>query len=231
MSFVDFGFLVVVFLCAYICGLFPSGPLLAQGGLGRFFSSKKLGSKKLAGKKLTEVGSGGTGATNVLRSVGPLAAAIVLVLDFSKAVLALLLVEQLAQYLLKGGDYFISLSLAVALVGCLCGHCFPIWSRGLRGGKGVASAAGLLFVLLPGLLAWALLLWVGVFLFLGYSSAASLSAGLLVLFATIFWVGKPIAWGLALGVAIVIFRHKENIVRLWRGEEKRLYDWKKRQAR
>ena len=243
-------FLAAMFVCAYVCGLFPSGPLLA------------LGSKKLGGKKLTESGSGGTGATNVLRLVGLRAALLVLILDFSKAVVALLLVRKLAETALvagllspktlifnhghaigvgfANGEHFISLCLAVGVVGCLSGHCFPLWSKGLRGGKGVASAAGLLLVLQPSLLLSALLLWSVVFLFFGYSSLASMSAGLLVFVAAVFLASEPLSYGLghvflgygldyggyglALGVAMVIFRHKENITRLWRGEEKRLYD-------
>ena len=261
MDCVSICFLAAMFVCAYACGLFPSGHLLVFAS--KKFGGKKLGGKKLGGKnfgdkKLTEFGSGGTGATNVLRLVGVKAAALVLILDFSKAVVALLLVRKLAETALNAGllspetlifnnghgigigfsngEHFISLSLAVGVVGCLSGHCFPLWSKGLRGGKGVASAAGLLLILQPSLLLSALLLWSGVFWFFGYSSLASMSAGLLVFVAALFLASEPLShgldyggYGLALGVAIVIFRHRENITRLWCGEEKRLYDRKRRE--
>ena len=221
---VFFAVLLGVFFFSYACGMFPSGPLLMR--------------RKLRGKSLTQTGSGGTGATNVFRQTGLRDAIIVLLLDLGKGVLAIFFVQRLVEAVLASqklsailsvnnfnasGSYLLSLCTAVAVVGCLCGHCFPIWSHRLRGGKGVASFVGLLLMTMPELLPFVVSLWLFSLWFFGYSSLSSLLACVFVLVALAVYGSVPIMFGLALGVGIIIFRHKDNIVRLWRGAERKVY--------
>ena len=204
-------FLFGVFVFGYLCGLFPSGPWVARSSL--------------AGRHLTDLGSGSTGATNVLRYAGWGRAVLVVLLDIMKAVMAILL----ARY---GADLFalrfghvepLVWGESFAAVGCLLGHCFPVWSRGLRGGKGVASTMGVLLMLAPWVLCGAVVLWLGLLGLWGFSSLASLGVCLFLLLAALFWLEGAVAWGVVVIVLMVGFRHRENVRRLWCGEEKRVF--------
>ena len=204
-------FLAGVFVCGYGCGLFPSGPWVARSSLG--------------GRHLTDVGSGGTGATNVLRYAGWGRACAVVVLDIVKAVAAILIARYGADlFALRFGDVaFLAWGEGGAAVGCLLGHCFPLWSRGLRGGKGVASMMGVVLMLSPGLFFASGLLWLGILGMWGFSSLASLGICLFLLVGSLFWVGGVMVWGIVGVVVIVVLRHRENVVRFWRGEEGRVF--------
>ena len=123
-------FFGIIFVCGYVCGLFPSGPWIARGNLG--------------GRHLTDMGSGSTGATNVLRYAGWGRALAVVLLDMMKGVVAILLARYGEDVLaLRLGDVeHLAWGEVFAAVGCLSGHCFPLWSKGFRGGKGVALCWG-----------------------------------------------------------------------------------------
>ena len=212
-------FLGVVFVWGYLCGLFPSGPWVARSSLG--------------GRHLTDLGSGGTGATNVLRYAGWGRAFAVVLLDVMKAVVAILsarygadifalrfgAVESLAGNLgdsLAWGEVF-------AAVGCLLGHCFPLWSKGFRGGKGVASLLGIVLMFSPWLFFASVLLWLGILGLWGFSSLASLGVCLFLLLGGLFWVEGVVVWGILGVVGIVVLRHWGNVGRLVRGEEGRVF--------
>ncbi len=212
-------FFGVVFLGGYLCGLFPSGPWVARSSLG--------------GRHLRDVGSGSTGATNVLRYAGWGRAFAVVALDVMKGMVAILL----ARYaIVLGGDLFalrfgdvefLGWGESFAAVGCLLGHCFPVWSRGFRGGKGVASLMGIISLLSPGMFFVSVFLWVGILGMWGFSSLASLGVCLFLLLGGIFGgvggVGGAVGWGIVGIVGIVVGRHWENVGRLWRGEEGRVW--------
>ena len=205
-----------VFVWGYLCGLFPSGPWVARSSLG--------------GRYLTEVGSGSTGATNVLRYAGWGRAFAVVALDVVKAVLAVLAARYVMDssadlFALRFGDNvgFLAWGESFAAVGCLLGHCFPVWSRGLRGGKGVASMFGVVLVFSSNLFVASALLWVGVLGLWGFSSLASLAVCLFLVGGSLFWGGDVVVWGMFGVVGIVVWRHRENVARLWRGEEGRVF--------
>lgn len=172
-------------------------------------------------------GSKNPGATNVLRSGSKAAAAVTLLLDALKGWLPVALVSGYgARFGLGDGT--------VALVGlaAFLGHLYPVFFR-FQGGKGVATALGVLFGVNWVLGLAAALTWVIIAFFFRYSSLASLVAAV---FAPVYYLfGNGLAWyadkriALALGVmALLLFwRHRENIGRLVQGRESRLGQKKK----
>ena len=167
-------------------------------------------------------GSGNPGATNVLRSGNKLAAALTLVGDAFKGWLAVFAAASLAPSAELG-----ALATPAAGLAAFLGHLFPIF-LGFKGGKGVATAAGVL-IGANGWLGLAILgVWLGVAFTLRYSSLAALCAALAAP-ALAFILGLGREWVLAIGVmsALLIWRHKDNIKRLMAGQESRIGSKKK----
>jgi acyl phosphate:glycerol-3-phosphate acyltransferase len=181
--------------------------------LGYLFGSIPFGLllTRLAGKgDLREIGSGNIGATNVLRTGSKWLAALTLVLDCLKASAAILLAQ-----LLFGRD-----AGPIAAAGALIGHLYPVW-LGFRGGKGVATFLGILIALLwPAALVYAAV-WLFLLLTLRISSLAGMTAALT---APIVAVGlRSTLSPLLLGFAVlVLWKHRENILRLKKGTEPRI---------
>jgi glycerol-3-phosphate acyltransferase PlsY len=171
--------------------------------------------KTSQGIDLRTVGSGGTGATNVLRTLGPRASAVVALLDILKGVLPVVFAR------LAGFD---SIWMAAAAVATVVGHC---WSPfiGFKGGKGVATGAGAAITLFPYLLmivpVMALVVWTTKYVSLGSLIAAGLAALLAVAYAA---AGK-LDWAFAIAIVgiggIIAVRHEGNIRRLLHGSERR----------
>ena len=167
-------------------------------------------------------GSKNPGATNVLRSGSKAAAAVTLLLDALKGWLPVVAVKW-------WGDAWGLGDATVALVGlaAFLGHLFPVFFR-FQGGKGVATAAGVILGFEPWLGLAALLTWAIVAFFLRYSSLASIVTAL---FAPVFYLfGRGVAWdapgGMVLSLAVMgvllVWRHAENINRLLAGKESKL---------
>jgi len=163
-------------------------------------------------------GSKNPGATNVLRSGSKKAALVTLLLDALKGWLPVVAVK-----LWGLGDG------AVALVGlaAFLGHLYPVFFR-FQGGKGVATAAGVIFAFNPWLGLASLLTWVIVAFFFRYSSLASIVTA--VFAPAFFLLGGDVAWdapgvqvlSLAVMGVLLVWRHAENINRLIAGKESRL---------
>jgi glycerol-3-phosphate acyltransferase PlsY len=159
------------------------------------------------GGDLREVGSGNIGATNVLRTGRKGLAAATLLLDALKGAAAVWIGAELA----PGGDL---LGAAAAFIG----HCYPVWLR-FKGGKGVATFGGVAFGIWWGLGLAYLAVWIGVLMASRYSSVGGLAA---VVAAPViaFWSGRTQAGILFIALAIiVIWKHRENIQRLFAGTE------------
>ncbi|MBY0338435.1 MAG: glycerol-3-phosphate 1-O-acyltransferase PlsY [Acetobacteraceae bacterium] len=157
------------------------------------------------------IGSGSTGATNVLRTGRKGLAAATLLLDAAKGVLAVALASWL----------FGPAAAAVAAVAAVVGHCHPPWLAG-RGGKGVATAAGALLALSWPAFLIAAAVWLGAALASRISSVGALAA--LAAAPVAAFVFAPAAAGIALLAiaAFVAWRHKANIQRLLAGTEPRI---------
>lgn len=167
-------------------------------------------------------GSKNPGATNVLRSGSKKAAVVTLLLDAAKGWLPVVLVRWYGQpYGLEAG------TVALVGLGAFLGHLYPVFFR-FAGGKGVATAAGVLLGLHWALGLATLVTWVLIAVFFRYSSLASLVAAV---FAPVYYVfGDGLVWymdgavlfAVCLMSLLLIYRHAENIGRLARGTESRL---------
>ena len=162
-------------------------------------------------------GSRNPGATNVLRSGKKSAAVLTLLLDAAKGALPVVLVDQF------GGAWGLGEG-TVALVGvaAFVGHLWPVFFR-FQGGKGVATAAGVLLALNPWLGAATLATWVIIAAFTRYSSlAAIVAAAFAPFYQILIWGGGPVAVAVMLMGGLLIWRHSANIQRLLNGTEHRL---------
>ena len=165
-------------------------------------------------------GSQNPGATNVLRSGSKAAAVLTLLLDAVKGWLPVFLVQRLPGI---GLDAVI----AVCALAAFAGHVWPVFFR-FKGGKGVATAAGVLFGVDPWLGLATMATWLIVAFFSRYSSLAAVAAAVFapayyLLGAKVVWSGAPVI-ALSIGVmsAVLLYRHKDNIARLIAGKESRI---------
>tara|TARA_B100001971_G_scaffold174237_1_gene167444 strand:- start:908 stop:1534 length:627 start_codon:yes stop_codon:yes gene_type:complete len=176
-----------------------------------------IAGKIVTGTDIRDFGSGKTGMTNVLRTAGPVPAALVLLLDMGKAVVAVVVARILFDS--TGAE-------AAAAVTVMIGHNWPVFVQ-FRGGRGIASGyGGLLILSWPAFIVATL---VGVSLIAGtrYVSLGSITAavlGSLVLIITAATGHAPMAyiWFGVFGTALVVVRHKDNIHRLLQGTEPKI---------
>lgn len=187
----------------YLCGSIPFGVIL-----GRLVLDVDV----------RKVGSGNIGATNVARAGGKKMGVAVLLLDAAKAIVPILVARRLLQGA-PGAEAWVT---AVAVAAFL-GHLFPVW-LGFKGGKGVATALGIFAVLAPWAALAALVGYAAVYGVTRISSLGSLTGTALCVIGTFVVHGprSPIPWAGLLIAAVIVLRHRENIRRLVRGEEKRM---------
>jgi glycerol-3-phosphate acyltransferase PlsY len=165
------------------------------------------------GIDLRFVGSGNVGATNVLRTIGIPAAVIAMCLDAVKGSVAVLVAQRVA----------IEPATAVAAgLASIVGHLYPVWLR-FRGGKGVATAAGVFGVLNPGALGAATAVFLVAVWITRYISVGSIAAAITLAVVTAVG-GAPavVAFGAAVAAAIIVHRHRSNLARLVAGTERRV---------
>ncbi len=184
--------------------------------LGSVPTSYWLG-RWMYGVDLRRQGSGNLGATNTLRVLGLNAAAPVLVVDVLKGWVPPALFPLLTPELAGGWPL-------VYGAAAICGHVFSLWV-GFRGGKGVATSAGVFLALAPMALAACLAIWTATVVLTRYVSLGSLLAAVALPAAVILTASSHgpalIFFAVALS-AFVIWAHRDNIARLVRGEEARL---------
>jgi glycerol-3-phosphate acyltransferase PlsY len=204
----DLAVAAIVLIAAYFIGAIPSGVII-----GRLWR----------GVDIRSYGSGGSGATNVNRTLGPRAGATVLISDLSKGII----VTAITRYVLDGDAWLLAASATIAVVG----HMFPVYIK-FKGGKGVSTGLGALAVISPIAAAIAmigvLIAVVSRYVSLGSIIGSSLSLGLLVIFSafelTIFGF-KHDLWYLLFAVPVsilIIWSHQSNIDRLAKGDESKL---------
>lgn len=162
-------------------------------------------------------GSGNPGATNVLRSGNKKAAILTLVFDALKGLVPVLLVKIYGPRFDLGDG-------TVALVGlaAFLGHLWPVFFR-FAGGKGVATAAGVLLGIEPLLGLATLLTWVIIAFFFRYSSLAAIVAAVFAPFyQLLIWGGGPIAMTVTIMGLLLVWRHSVNIQKLLKGTESKI---------
>jgi acyl phosphate:glycerol-3-phosphate acyltransferase len=163
-------------------------------------------------------GSGNPGATNVLRTGKKSAAILTLLGDAAKGWFALWLAQKYAaEFQLQ------PITLACVAFAVFLGHLFPIFFK-FKGGKGVATAAGILLAIHPWLGLATLATWVIIAVFFRYSSLAALATCVFVPFYTflLFGLSSPYLFAVIPMCALLVWRHKENITKLMNGTESRL---------
>jgi len=156
-------------------------------------------------------GSGNPGATNVLRTGKKLVAALTVLGDGGKGWLAVWV-----------ASLFDPQSMPYAGVAVFLGHLFPVFHR-FKGGKGVATAAGVLLAFNPWLGLGTVATWIAIFVFFRVSSLAALVAALFAP-AYAFWLFglRPVLPAVAALAVLLLWRHKDNIRRLFAGQEGRV---------
>jgi len=181
---------IVVIVVAYLLGSIPFGYLIVR---------KKIGAD------VRETGSGGTGATNVSRRAGRTAGVLTLLLDAAKGSVAVLMAKAVS-----GDDWVI----AAAAIAALVGHIFPVW-LGFRGGKGVATGAGVFLVLAPIAVLCAGVIFVAIVALTRYVSLGSIIAAVLIpVFVWLLSGSQSLLLAAITGAGLIMFAHRGNIKRL-----------------
>lgn len=180
-------------------------------------------SKKFAGFDVREKGSGNAGTTNMLRSVGKGLAVLTLICDILKGIVAVLVAYWIGKIATDiKPEILIQLSGFFAIVG----HTFPVYF-GFKGGKGVATSLGILLLVNWQIGLICLVFALLVMVFTRMVSLGSIMAALLFPVLTIFITehyivdGNYIIFGIAMAV-FVIFNHRSNLKRIYKGEENKL---------
>jgi acyl phosphate:glycerol-3-phosphate acyltransferase len=187
--------IIAATVIGYLLGAIPFGLVLARlGGYG----------------DVRQIGSGSIGATNVLRTGSVGLAGLTLVFDVGKGTVAALIGAR------WGFDAMLAAGAAV-----LIGHMFPVW-LGFRGGKGVATALGVLIAVAWPVALVAALIWLATAIFFRYSSLAALVACVAAAAFAGFVVDGARAALIAAIALVIIARHRENIRRLIAGTESRI---------
>lgn len=190
-------FAVFYMLCAYLLGSISSAVLICQ--------IVDLPDPR-------QEGSHNPGATNVLRLGGKWPALVVLIFDILKGMLPVWL------------GYYLGLNqfeLGMVALGACLGHIFPIFLK-FRGGKGVATAFGAIAPISWSVAGTMIGCWLVVFLVTGYSSLSAVVSALIIPFV-VWWVRPEFTFPVAMVCCLLIYRHHENIQRLWRGQEDKIW--------
>lgn len=199
---------IIVVAVAYLLGSIPFGYLLVK----HVFTG---------GEDVRKIGSGGTGATNVMRRAGLKAGLLTYAFDVAKGLAAVLIMKQVA-----GDDYFWIGATAIAAI---VGHIFPVFLN-FRGGKGVATGVGVYLALAPYSVLSTLVLWALIVYLTRYVSLGSIIATSAVPLWTLLYYGWlwpsphliPLIGIAFAGCALIVAKHHQNIERLIHGTENKI---------
>jgi acyl phosphate:glycerol-3-phosphate acyltransferase len=189
-------------IAAYFVGSLPTGFLVA----------------KARGIDIRTVGSGNIGATNVFRILGKKAGIAVLLIDGLKGFVACRFLSTLPLQFVGGDPVILMVVTGVAAV---LGHNYTVWLK-FKGGKGIATSAGVLAALNPPAFLLILMTWAVVFLLTRYVSLASVAAALVLPFSFILTDAGPLLTTVSIVLSLLaIYKHRPNIKRLLQGSEHR----------
>ena len=179
----------------------------------------------LKGIDIRQYGSGNVGATNVFRVIGRLPGIAVLFIDMLKGFACATYVADLFMYIspvARPQLYSVFFGLAAIL-----GHNWPLFLR-FKGGKGVATSAGVVIGLIPKIFLLGFLVWCIIFSATGFISLASIVASVSIpLFTLVFGEPTEIVIFSSILCLVIVYKHRPNIKRLQKGEEKRISLFKK----
>lgn len=205
---------VLLALGAYLLGAIPSAVVIGKA----FFN-----------KDVRDFGSKNAGATNTFRVLGKRAGTTVLLIDIFKGATATNLVY--FSELLSASENIIAAKIAFGML-AVVGHIYPIWAQ-FRGGKGIATLLGLVVALDPVLAFGCLIVFLIVLILSNMVSASSIIATLSFTIMTYFRYGDTeliLHFFGIFAVILVLFTHRANLVRIWKGEEKKIYIFKSNKA-
>lgn len=193
--------------------------------LGSILGSLVVG-QLYGGVDIRQLGSGNAGGTNALRTQGKVFALWVIVIDVGKGILPVIVLPTV-DVPGVGIDPLLSREVIAYAVGfaALLGHVYPLWYD-FRGGKGGATAAGVLCVVAPSLALPVILFWFAAIILTGYVGLSTIAA-VVGAAAYIGITDLPDAYRLfvlaTLIAVLIIFTHRANIVRMWQGTEHRMH--------
>lgn len=172
-------------------------------------------------------GSGNTGATNVTRLLGWKWGSLVLFLDALKGLLPTLSAKLILQR--HGSDELVNLAVILTGICCIVGHIYPVWLK-LKGGKGVATSLGVILVIAPLASGVALVTFLVVFALSRIVGLASIISVIAFSIAQLTLMGEkimvfeqlPMTLFSTLIPALIVWKHRSNIVRILRGDERKL---------
>ncbi len=179
--------ILLIFSLSYLSGSIPFGLILTK-----FFLNKDL----------RKIGSKNIGATNVLRTGNKLIAGLTLMFDITKGVIPVLLTK----------EYFTDLIYLSSLAAFL-GHIFPVWLK-FKGGKGVATYIGIIFVLSLNLSFIFCISWIIISLITKYSSLSSIMSALIIFIFAFLNNNFELTSYLFVTFIIILYTHRQNIVRI-----------------
>ena len=192
---------------------------IVAGVMGYFLGSLPTGYLvgRARGLDIRTTGSGNIGATNVFRTLGKRAGVWVLGVDALKGWAAC----GIGTWWAGQGSGSSEVGAIVGGVAAILGHNYPCWLR-FRGGKGIATSAGVLVALVPGALTVCLGVWLTVLALTRYVSLASVASALGLPLAVALWQGSVTMIGITAAMSVLaIYKHKANLRRLWLGTEPR----------
>jgi len=208
---------VAVVIIAYLIGSIPFGVWI---------------SRRRTGTDITQVGSGKIGTTNVLRTAGKKAAALVLVLDIAKGAVPVILAELIfGGHLMWYGEGLLwttRVAQALAAIAAIGGHSWSVFLK-FKGGRGVATFIGGLFAMCwpAALLGGAIMIIIGILTkYMSLGSISGAIAAFIMLIALTILQTYPLAYMIyaMIGAVFIFAMHRDNIMRLVTGTERRLGD-------
>ena len=179
--------IITVFIASYLSGSIPFGLILT---------------KIFLNKDLRKIGSKNIGATNVLRTGNKIVAGLTLFLDISKGIIPILITK----------EYFTDL-IYLSSLAALLGHIFPVWLR-FKGGKGVATYLGIIFILSFNLGIIFCVSWILISIASKYSSLSSILSTMIVFIVSFFNNNFELTSYLFITFIIILYTHRHNIVRI-----------------
>ena len=179
--------IITVFIASYLSGSIPFGLILT---------------KIFLNKDLRKIGSKNIGATNVLRTGNKTIAGLTLFLDITKGIIPILITK----------EYFTDL-IYLSSLAALLGHIFPVWLR-FKGGKGVATYLGIIFILSFNLGVIFCVSWILISIASKYSSLSSMLSTMIVFIVSFFNNNFQLTSYLFITFIIILYTHRQNIVRI-----------------
>ena len=187
--------------------------------LGSISGSMILG--KIKGVDIRTMGSGNAGGTNAFRSIGPLFALGVVMIDIAKGIISVLFISSLTFYSYISTDFYGTIQVLCG-VAAVIGHVYPLYYN-FKGGKGAGTLIGVVGVLFPESIVYALCSWILILIITGFVGLGTIIASIVLVLVTYFLypegLSSPFGILSILMTLFIIFTHRSNIQRMLNGTE------------